>query len=114
MPARSSGGCCSSRSLSALMSACLLVGVHTLADVGSSTRCSTHARTDGRITETDSLLAATTCSSPVLTTQVPNRLAERLRVGNLPPGRLTHVAARIHDVHLVSHANLLEVHTAEP
>ena len=49
-----------------------------------------------------------------LATQIPNRLAERLRVGNLPSGRLTYVAPRIHDVHLVSHANLLEMHAAKP
>lgn len=46
--------------------------------------------------------------------QVPNRLAERLRVRNLVSCRLTDVAAWIHDVHHIGHTDLLEVQPAEP
>src|SRR6187549_3056455 len=68
---------------------------------------------DERTARSGSLLKANFRSSRALATQIPNRLAERLRVGDLPSGRLAYVAARIHDVHLVGHANLLEVHAAK-
>ena len=47
----------------------------------------THLPMSGRpYVRSDSLLGAISRSSQALATQIPNRLAERLRVGNLPSG----------------------------
>ena len=65
---------------------CLHRSPSSAADRALLLRRSTHDFADDRTARSDSLLGAVSRSRQALATQIPNRLAERLRVGNLPSG----------------------------